>query len=53
MDTSVLGFIAVTQEEAFILMIGLIVVFVDMILLLAEGNQLDNKNFNAIIKGEH
>lgn len=53
MDIGVLGFIAATQGETFVIMIGLIVVFVDMILLLVEGNQLDKKNFNAIIKGEH
>jgi len=43
----------IVQSDRLVLLFGSLVIVLDLMLTLIEGRQLDKKNFNSIIKGEH
>ena len=53
LDIVALCLVVILWKEKLAIFLGTLVILIDTMLLLVEGKQLDKKNFNAIIKGEH
>ncbi|MBQ2800145.1 MAG: DUF1430 domain-containing protein [Lachnospiraceae bacterium] len=53
LDVGALCFVVIFRQEKSAIFLGILVILIDTILLWIEGKQLDKKNFNTIIKGEH
>lgn len=52
-DMIVLCAVSVNQNEKIAMVLGGLIIILDIIILFLESNCLDQKSFNAIIKGEH